>query len=272
MSARANLLFGTFCYLGSRTIRKGFSYMKSIAAVLLCSFSMSMLSAVEALSPEEQKQQNEFRKLASTGSSADRLKAITTLEGASHPTSRELLAILVRAEPDKDVRKAAFTRLSQMPARDPGLSMLLVNLFQTSMKPNDIALKMEFAEAFKNSEFKYAVCEALVDQGSKMRYQDIITWDRGNSASAGASGTIGGDPNVQIRKNRADFEKYIEIFNSVTKAKLEAKDKDSVQEFKKWWAANKEKVATADKEILVKYHEEDKKPGNPLVPSKKTKE
>jgi len=200
----------------------------------------------------------------------EHMKAIALLEGATHPSSAELLSLVIQVNPNKEVRVAAYKALCQMPSPDPRLSMVLVNLFK-NIKPNDMDERLEFAEQMKFSEFKYSIFEVLSDWGTKLRYPDLLTnYNNTNSGSAGGgNGTVGGDPNYGIKKQRAAFEKFAKVYNTVTGAKITANDREAPLQCRTWWAENKDKVLAADKALIEKYKAEDleqRNKTNTLVP------
>lgn len=212
----------------------------------------------ENVSPEEMQKQNEFKKLYATGERVDQVKAADALDGASHASSRQLLATVVSTTTFPDVRNAHFARLAKMPATDPGLSVVLAQLFR-QLKPTDIEGKTEFAKAMKPSEFKYAIYEALSEFGSKLRYPDLYTGNYNNNNRTGRAGGggmsgVGGDPNYTAKKQRKEFEDFLGAFAEVVPdAKLKASDRNSPVEFRKWFEEVRVKAVKTDKELTEKY-------------------
>jgi hypothetical protein len=222
--------------------------------MLVC---VSRFVAAANVSPEELQKQNDFKKGMSSPERLDHVKAVALLEGATHPSSAGLLSTVVQVDPNKEVRLAAFKLLCQMPAKDPGMSQVLVNHFK-NIKPNDTDERLEFAEQMKFSEFKYLIFETLSEWGTKLRYPDLLTnYNNNNSGNAGANGTVGGDPNFGIKKQRALFEKFAKVYNGVTGAKITATDREAPLQCRTWWAENKDRVLAADKELAEKYKAED---------------
>ncbi|HYG74119.1 MAG TPA: hypothetical protein VEK08_03860 [Planctomycetota bacterium] len=225
--------------------------------LLLCAIALSHVHA--GIPAEDLAKQEEFKKVYNSQYRQDHLAALEKLEGSTHVSTWQILSTVVSVNPFPEVRTAAFKRLSQMPATDPYLSQILVQHFQ-SLKPNDVDLRIAFAECMGNSEFKYAIFEAMSEYGSKMRYPEFLNLDgyRNEGGKAGSmNGTIGGDPNVFIGKQRAEFEKYLKIFNTITKANLSATDKNSPANLKSWWNENKNRVFVLDKNLLEKYKQEE---------------
>lgn len=213
----------------------------------------------ENVAPEELQKQAEFKKLYATGERVDQVKAADALDGASHPSSRQLLSTVVTSTPYAEVRNAHFARLAKMPATDPGLSVLLANLFR-QLKPTDIEGKTDFAKAMKPSEFKFAIYEALAEFGSKLRYPDLYTGNYNNNNRTGRAGGgggmagVGGDPNFTAKKQRKEFEDFLAAFAEVVPdAKLKASDRNSPVEFRKWFDEVRVKSAKKDKELTDKY-------------------
>jgi len=213
----------------------------------------------ENVSPEESQKQAEFKKLYATGERVDQVKAADALDGASHASSRQLLATVISTTTFPDVRNAHFARLAKMPASDPNLSVVLANLFR-QLKPTDIEGKTEFAKAMKPSEFKYAIYEALSEFGSKLRYPDLYTGNYNNNNRTGRAGGgggmagVGGDPNFTAKKQRKEFEDFLAAFSEVVPdAKLKASDRNSPVEFRKWFEEVRIKTAKKDKELTDKY-------------------
>lgn len=237
-----------------------------------CAVMLASTSAfcAQGVSPEEKEKQTAFRKAYATPDPAERAKALEQLEGATHPSTSELLSVVARTDPAKETRLAAYKVLSKMPARDAGLSQLLTALFQ-NIKFSETETRLDFAEQMGNSEFKYAICEALADYGGKLRYPELWTGNRpGNNANPGlGGGAVGGDPNQGIRKQRAEFEKFVKVFQKVTGTSIAAVDKDSPQAIRTWWNENRAKVATEDRALADKFKAEDTaelNKNNPLLP------
>lgn len=216
------------------------------SAVVAIAFGvLACAHAASQLSPEELKKQNEFKKAYENPGKKDRVDAVHILDGCAHPTTMAILNTVIATESFTEVKVAAFRILTTIPATDPGLSQMLAQVFD-SLKPNDVETHIEFAAQMRNSEFKYAVYEVMADYGSKMRYPDLIT-----------SSKYSGDPNVLIKKTRAEFDKYLKTFNLVTQAGLPLQDKNSPSTLRTWWNNYKDKTLAADKELLEKYRQED---------------
>lgn len=213
----------------------------------------------QAATPEEQKKQDEFKKAFASPDKAVKLKAIESLEGSTDPGVLNLLRA-VMGDPERDVRLAAYTAISKFPARDYSVAQMLAKMF-SDLKPDDVDTRCDYGRAMANCEFKTPLIEALADYASKRRYPDLVTVTGTHTAT---------DPNVPLRKQRTEFEKVLDVFNSVAKADVKAAKKDSPLEIKKWWEQNRMKAIAADKELLDKYKAEDKvrreKEAKPLVP------
>ncbi|HYG73659.1 MAG TPA: hypothetical protein VEK08_01400 [Planctomycetota bacterium] len=238
--------------------------------LLLAVVSGTAQLALAAVSPEETQKQNEFKKSYKGLEKEEDLKALAELEGAVDRSTWQLLTTVIQTSNFKDVRIEAFKLLANMPCRDQSLAQLLVQVFNNA-KMNDFESRVAYAEHMRNCEFKYLICETLVEYGSKLRYPELITgYRRDNTAGySGGNGTLGGDPNFGIKKQREEFEKFVEAFNKTTKANVAAKDKDSSMAFKRWWAESKVKILREDKELLEKYRQEDMaaaNKNNPLLP------
>ena len=221
---------------------------KEKITTLVAVFFVGLLTCVHAatpLSPEESKKQDEFKKAYENTGKKDRVEAVQKLDGCTHPSSVQMLQTVIAIDTFPEVKGAAFRVLSSLPATDPSVSQMLAQLFD-SLKPNDFESHLEFVPQMRNSEFKYAVFEQLCDYGSKLRYPDLITYSQ-----------YGGDPNIMIRKLRAEFEKFLKAFNLVTNAGLPLQDKNTPATIRTWWTNNKEKFLAADKELLEKYRAED---------------
>lgn len=243
----------------------------SIALVLVCAggrawaadapAAPATAAAPAAPVNEDIQKQNEFRKLYTDKSQPDHMKALAILDGSTSPTTWELLIAVVRNDPNKDVRFAAFKRLCAMPARTPKLAETLGNLFD-EVKPSDADARTAFASEMGASEFKYAIYEQMVDYGSKMGYPDLVTGGFNNSGNSNGS-------RIKFRK---EFEAYIEVFNKVTGASITAKDRGSPATIRDWWKQNKDKILVADREKATKYAVEDsiknQPKENPLLPKK----
>jgi hypothetical protein len=232
---------------------------KSFMAVFLSLLAGASCWASNA-SSEELGKQADFRKAYGNIDKAERVKAVELLEGFAHPSTLQMLSTVVNTDRDEDVKKAAFHTLAKAPAHDPSVAQLLVNLFN-QVKPNDVPLRIEYAKLMEPTAFKYPVAECLADWGSKQRYPDRF------------SGTLQSgynvDPNIAIDKQRKEFVTFIEVFNALTQAGLKATDRNSPSELRKWWDANRIKVAQIDKELLAKFQAEDEAKrdnNNPLVP------
>lgn len=246
-------------------------HFKTIALIAGLVFSFSMRAAFASASPEEIQKQNDFKKAYASSDKDDHLKAVALLEGATHESTRALLATVIQVDPYKDVQIEAYKLLSQMPARDMSLAQLMVNLFN-GHKLTDAETRIAFLGAMKNSEFKYALTEAAAEFANRMRYPDPVSYRPDNTARGGL---MSSDPNIGIKKTRAEFEKYLAAFNAFTKATLPAEDKNAPATLKAWVAANRNKLVNADKEVLEKYRLEDKErldKNNPLLPNKDRKE
>ncbi|MGD0089302.1 MAG: hypothetical protein ABSE73_05220 [Planctomycetota bacterium] len=238
---------------------------KVVCAILLLFAGEAVLPAADA-SFDEMKKQEEFKKTYS--SQPDHLKALALLEGASHPSTWELLIKVARVDASPEVRYAAFKMLCAMPAHTPKLAETLATLFG-ELKNNDIEARTKYAEEMAQSEFKFQICETLAGYGANLRYPSLYTGAPPPGAGGGASFS-GGDPNVVIKKQRKEFEKFLEAFNKVSGATLLAKDKYAPSTIKKWWEDNKAKVLAEDREKAQKYGAEDKagqpQGDNPLLP------
>lgn len=234
--------------------------------VWLCAFGWARAADVSA---DEVKKQNEFRKLYLDPAQLDKTKALAALDGATHPSTWELLVKVAREDASKDVRFAAFKMLCGMPARNLRLAEALASLF-AGVKPSASELRLKYAEEMGKSEFKYPVFDALADYGSKLRYPELVSgWQQGNRPAGAGWSNVGGDPNIALRRQREDFEKYVEVFNKITGASITAHDKNSPHTIKQWWDENKPKVLKEDREKAQKYAAEDlaKQPrDNPLLP------
>ena len=215
---------------------------------------------------EDFKKQADFRKAYNNKEANEQVKALDLLAGSKHPSTWDILITVVNVNPSKAVRLAAFKLLCPMPARNIKLAQTLVALFE-AVKPSDIEARIAYAKEMANSEFKYPVYEALVEYGSKLRYPDLVTGFRQGGGT--------GDPNQVLRRQRKEFEDYVDAFNEVTGAKLKAHDKASPREFTTWWNENKNRFLTADKEKLAKYEAEAvaerAKLENPLLPKNTAK-
>lgn len=217
-------------------------------AQLVVAFAFFMIGCAQAatpLSPEELKKQNEFKKAYDNPGKKDRVEAVHMLDGCTHPSTISILNTVIATETFTEVKAAAFRQLSTIPVTDPALSQMLAQIFD-SLKPNDFEAHLEFVPQMRNSEFKYALYEVMSDYGSKLRYPDLIT-----------NSQYGGDPNVMIKKTRAEFDKYLKAFNAVTGAGLPLQDKNSPSTLRTWWNNNRDKILAADKELLEKYRHED---------------
>ena len=243
-----------------------------LLAGLMLSLSVRVFAA--GASAEELQKQNDFKKAYATSDKDDHIKAVALLDGCTHESTRSLLATVIQVDPYKEVQIEAFKVLSQMPARDMSLSQLLVSLFN-GVKLNDVDTRVGFIGAMKNSEFKYSLIEASAEFANRLRYPDLVSNNGYNNNNANKGGLMNnGDPNVAIRKLRAEFEKYLEAFNAFTKADVKAVDKNAPAQLRTWVASNRNKLITADKEALEKYRLEDKErldKNNPLLPNKDKK-
>ncbi len=222
---------------------------KNIFQALVAVFAFAALSFVHAavapLSPEESKKQEDFKKAYGSTGKKDRIEAVQHLDGCAHPTTIQMLQTVISVDTYPEVKGAAFRILTNVPATDPGVSQMCAQIFD-SLKPMDFETHMEFVPQLRNLEFKYPVFEMLCDYGSKLRYPDLVTYSQ-----------YGGDPNVQIRKTRAEFDKFLKAFNLVTNAGLPLQDKNTPSTIRTWWNNNKDKILATDKELLEKYRAED---------------
>jgi len=239
--------------------------------LLLAIFASGTSMAWAAASAEELQKQSEFKKTYKALDKEEDLKALVVLDGATDRGTWQLLGTVIQTSTFKDVKVEAFKLLSAMPTRDQNLATMLVQIFQ-STKINDFETRVAYAEQMRNSEFKYLVVEALVEHGTRLRYPELVTGYRRDNNAGGGNGIVNGDPNQGIRKQRAEFEQYVEAFNKVIKSDVAAKDKDSNLAFKKWWNESRVRILNADKAILEKYRQEDlasANKNNPLVPKGK---
>ncbi len=227
-------------------------FRKTVNTLAVLFLFSSLAQANQALSPEEQTKQNEFRKAYGAPGKLDRVEAVKKLEGCTHPSTIGMLQTVISSDTAVEVKTAAFRIISTVPATDPGLSTMLVQLFN-SLKFSDFDTHLAFASEMRNSEFKYAVFEALSDYGAHLRYPDLVS----GNVQTNSPGIGGGDPNVAIRKLRAEFEKYLKVFNTVTHADITIQDKTAPALLKKWWQENQQKIVAADKELIEKYKQEE---------------
>jgi len=246
--------------------------MRRLAVFVVLLSLSGALRAASALSPDEQKKQNDFKKAYSTSEMLDRVKSLEMLDGAEHPSTWQILAIVASSDQAKEVRLAAFKMLSKVPAHDPGVAHQLCAIFG-AIKPMDIEQRLEFIPPLANSEYRFEIISMLVEMGSKMRYPDLVNGAYANSGgvSAGVSGGAVGnvDPNIGIKKLRDHFSKFLTEFNLIAKSEIKEPDKDSPMALKKWWDAHGSKVLAADKELTEKYRAEEHAANdkiNPLVP------
>ena len=227
------------------------------------------------ISPEEAQKQTEFKKAyGAARDAAEREKSLQLLEGLTHPSTVSLLLAVLNSDQEKVVRSEAFRVLSKFPAHDMSLAQTMVNIFN-AVKPSDLDTKIEYARLMGNSEFKVIILDALADFGSKLRYPDFYNTNNsntgGNTTPGVGSSTNNADPNQGIKKQRTQFEAFLNAFNSLSKAGLNAQDKSAPLEVKKWWEQNRAKMVVADKEIADKYKAADdaaRDRDNPLVPKK----
>ncbi|HEY3323509.1 MAG TPA: hypothetical protein VGP72_23855 [Planctomycetota bacterium] len=239
--------------------------MRNLAlSVLLLVCAGAWCSTPTGIPADELDKQTDFKRAYASREKDDHLKALQGLEGCTHPTTWEILATVVRVDQFPDVRLAAYRMLSLMPARDESLSRILVDFFQ-SLKLNDVDTRCDYVKYMANSEFKYSVTEAMCDYGAnRLTYPDFRTANRDTRNSP-----FIGDPNVNIKKRREEFEKYVEAFNAATKATITAKNDTAPKQFKTWWSENKDKLYRADKALVDKFRQEDlaaRNKNNPLLP------
>ena len=225
-----------------------------VAFIICMTWGCCALPAA-ALSPEESDKQKEFNKTYRNPDHAERQKSLAILAGAASPSSWNMLANVVRTDPDKDVRAEAARTLCHEPARDASLAQMTVSVFQ-SIKPTDVDAKLDMAAAMQSSEFKTEIINVLADFGSRLPYPDLRTANR--PAGGGAIGGSIKDPNVMIGKQRLEFEKFLTAFNAIAHSDISIPDKNSPAGIRKWWEQNRAKSAAADKELLEKYRTEDK--------------
>ena len=250
--------------------------MRQVLSIIVAGLVLSLAGRGFAAnaSPEELQKQTDFKKAYASSDKEDHLKAVALLDGATHESTRSLLATVIQVDPYKEVQIEAYKILSQMPARDMSLSQLMVSLFNGA-KLNDVDTRVGFIGAMKNSEFKYSLIEASAEFANRLRYPELVSNNNGYNNNANRGGLLGnGDPNVAIRKLRAEFEKYLEAFNAFTKAGLKADDKNAPATLRAWVASNRNKLISTDKEALEKYRLEDKEKldkNNPLLPNKDKK-
>jgi hypothetical protein len=239
---------------------------------------VALLATGSAFSADAAKEfaakQQQFKKLYGNNDPTERVTAVAELDGLTDAETLKMLHYVVVNDKAGIVRAAAFEQLTKVPTRNGNHANMLVALFQL-VKMTDMDLRLDMARMMANSQFKYAVTDALADFGSKLRYPDPYTGtvNRQNHSGGGASTTTN-DPTAGINRQRKEFEKFISAFNSITNAGLKAADRNSPAEVKKWWEANKAKFAAADREIADKYKAEDqaaKDKDNPLTPDKKDK-
>jgi len=236
-------------------------------AMLLVPCGTGVLRAAD-LSSEERDKQNEFKKAYNDRTQPDHLKALALLDGLQHPSTWDLLIQVARNDPAKDVRLAAFKRLCPMPARTPKLAETLASVFE-DVKFNDSEMRCAYGAEMANSEFKYSLFEALADYGSKLRYPDLVTNLGGQNQRQGGGISVSSDPNTMLRRQRGEFEKFVEVFNKLTGANITAHDKTSPATVRKWWEENKAKFIAADREKATKFAVEDsfnRPKDNPLLP------
>lgn len=231
-------------------------YSIIVAGLLLSHFA---LAAAGGVSPEEKQKQEEFRKAygkaCTDQDKAERIKALGLLEGLCHTTTVQILSTLVSTstDQDKDVRLEAYKLLAKAPARDTFVSQTMAGLFD-NLRQDDVTTRLDFGKQMATSPFKYFLVNSLANYcRAKLRYPDLIT-----SLPVGRGNTFNNsDPNVTIRKQRAEFEEFLTIFNDVAKADLKATNKNSSQEVVNWWGQNNNKFMQADKELADKYKAED---------------
>jgi hypothetical protein len=250
--------------------------MRQVLSIIVAGLVLSLAgrSYAASASPEELQKQTDFKKAYASSDKEDHLKAVALLDGATHESTRSLLATVIQVDPYREVQIEAYKILSQMPARDMSLAQLMVSLFN-GLKLNDVDTHIGFIGAMKNSEFKYSLMETTAEYANRLRYPELVSNNNGYNNNANKGGLLGNpDPNVAIRKLRAEFEKYLEAFNAFTKAGLKADDKNAPATLRAWVASNRNKLISTDKEALEKYRLEDKEKldkNNPLLPNKDKK-
>ncbi len=231
-----------------------------VGLLLSASTGWSAAAAATAPGPEDLDKQAAFKKLYASREKDDHLKALKALEGSKHASTTDILITVIRVDPFPDVRVAAFRMLSLMPARDETLARILVDFFQ-SFRLNEVEAHCDYAKYMVNSEFKFLISQALVEYGSHLSYPDLI-----NTRPNARVPTNAGDPNVQIRKRREDFEAYSKVFNEVTGANIVPKKDSSPLLFKKWWTENQDRFIRQDRELVEKFRKEDLDAANKLHP------
>jgi hypothetical protein len=249
-------------------------FTKLLAILAVCGGAWAW--GAEALTPEEKGKQDEFRKLYSSNEKQGQLSALERLDGAVHPSSRDMLFVVCSTSTIDDVKTAAYARMAAMPQRDASVSVQLAGLFR-DVKPNDVDVKVAYVKAAKASEFKYALYEAFCEYGSKLRYPDLFTDAPRNNGGkkTGGTGTTGGDPNFYNRKQRAEFQLFVNAFNEVAGSKIKPDDKNSPVQFRKWWDEERTRLLRLDQEIAAKYAAADREKRakvNPLLPGGKKDE
>jgi hypothetical protein len=230
-----------------------FTFPRSVALILLVFVSAAAFAA--SASPEEVEKQNAFKKSYGSQVTNDRLAALANLEGCTHTSTWQLLYTVATVDAAKEVRIDAFKKLAAMPARNPGLAKMLAMAFNaTRMKDekDTSEIKQAFAEAMEKVEFKFDIGNAMTDYFHKnLRYPDILI-------AANSSPKQAQNAREFAERQRTELEQFLTAYNKLFSTDVKEPDKNTPANIRKWWTANAIKVAQADKELMLKYSEEDK--------------
>lgn len=221
---------------------------------VVCCLSLGLARAA-AISPDEQKLQTDFNKSYNNPDKDARKAALPSMEATKHSSSWAILDRISKSDPDPEVRLAAYTSLSKVPARDGSVSQMLAATFN-AIKINDTEMKIKYAQAMATHEFKAQAANAIGETIAKMRYPDIPRILPGG----GGGGQVSNNPQAAIdraKKDRTEFEEMLTHFNSAANSEIKTATKESPGTIRKWMGANMAKLAQTDRELADKYRKED---------------
>ncbi|HYG74581.1 MAG TPA: hypothetical protein VEK08_06210 [Planctomycetota bacterium] len=215
----------------------------------------TVLTTALSVTAAEKTEWAKFNRSYASASAAERKAALALLPEAEN-SAIDVLIHVAQNDKDASVCLEAFKRLAAFPAQDDRIAKTLASLFR-AVPQHQKDWKVSYANAMRNSAFKYAITEALVEYAFEtLRFpdevsgsDDVLAGSTKKRSQPQESGPIGPLSREASLKDRADFIAFMASFDAITGRTSEKLHRLSFRDVKKWWDENRSKVAQGDREL-----------------------
>lgn len=223
--------------------------MKTTLGIILTAFAIwagAVTAQAASLTPEEAKLQAQFKKgYANQSNPGERISAVDALAGAKHPSSWNMLVSVATSDRSQEVRLHAIEVLVACPARDPSIARMVSQCF-CALRNADEKLRLPYAKAMSTLPFKHDVAVALSKYLAMLPYPEVYLIYRNTGRSN----------HDYVNRVRAEFEVFLNIFNTFVGTHIEPSAKAEV-EVKHWVEDNRAHLIAADQKLIEQYRKED---------------